>query len=508
MALSQARLRLHAAQAPPCPGVYSFHDRSGKTLYVGKSRNLRQRLASYCSPSALQNPAIPLLLRQAHELRWETTPSELSALLREFERIRLEQPPFNVQGKVARRFGFLRITCERFPRLLPAPWRATDAELWIGPLPDRESAELLLELLQRLYGIRPCSGALARAPHESACLYRELRNCAAPCNGSISAEGYAERLEALRHDARTGLLQWAAAAAERMHALARRWRFEEGRSGGICSGASSGAGTPAGSGSSPHMPAVLWHCPALKAHTSCTASMGHGSMLAFTAAAQSWSAVVCGIPCRAASARTAAQPLGAGAVLAPCPLAVHPARSIATTSASSRRSSALRGERNHSRTTRSAGFPRGVYPVSSVGRGCSPTPTRRCPQATDAPGRRSGRLRSRTPVRADRLVHSAPVSDANPREPPGHPRPKGSNLCQDDRTPNRSCQLGDRLHKALPAPQCLLHRRRRLLRRRGQRRVEVHPTKSSRCQKRMRTNSGPGSSGVPSQFAAYSSQPP
>jgi len=227
MALSQARLRLHAAQAPPCPGVYSFHDRSGKTLYVGKSRNLRQRLASYCSPSALQNPAIPLLLRQAHELRWETTPSELSALLREFERIRLEQPPFNVQGKVARRFGFLRITCERFPRLLPAPWRATDAELWIGPLPDRESAELLLELLQRLYGIRPCSGALARAPHESACLYRELRNCAAPCNGSISAEGYAERLEALRHDARTGLLQWAAAAAERMHALARRWRFEE-----------------------------------------------------------------------------------------------------------------------------------------------------------------------------------------------------------------------------------------------------------------------------------------
>lgn len=210
---------------PETPGVYSFYNRQGQLLYVGKARNLSQRIRAHLTGDNGARRALDPC--QIGDICWEETPTELSALLREAERIWTEQPAANVLGKHFP-FAFVRLTLsERFPRLEVTRRLPSGEDAWIGPLPSWHHALQLLGFLHQWYRLRPCSAELRLAPHEEACFYAELQRCAAPCNGSISEEAYRRGAEQLVHDARDNLQRWTQALSAAIAQHVQRWEFEQ-----------------------------------------------------------------------------------------------------------------------------------------------------------------------------------------------------------------------------------------------------------------------------------------
>ncbi len=208
---------------PARPGVYSFYTRQGQLLYVGKARNLAQRVRAHFTPT---NGALSHRSSAVWDIRWEETPTELSALLREAERIWHEQPPANVLGKRLS-YAFVRLTlAEPFPRLEATRALPHGHDAWIGPLPTWGHALQLQDLLRRWYRLRPCSAELRSAPHEAPCFYAELQRCSAPCTGSIEPEHYRQCAEQLLQDAIDNLQRWVEALLATIEEHVQRWEFE------------------------------------------------------------------------------------------------------------------------------------------------------------------------------------------------------------------------------------------------------------------------------------------
>lgn len=215
------RLRQQLEQLPLRPGVYRFYDRQGQLLYIGKAQELRQRVRTHLDADGLCTH------HPVWTIRWEETPTELSALLRELESIWREQPLLNVASKELDTYSFVRVTwSETFPRLLVTQHLPEGDDVWLGPFPNRRLAEQLAELLQRWYRLRPCNAELRKAPFEPSCIYANLGSCTAPCNGSVSAAAYRQQVEQLLRDATHHLWRWQRAVSRALEHSVQAWEFE------------------------------------------------------------------------------------------------------------------------------------------------------------------------------------------------------------------------------------------------------------------------------------------
>ena len=228
------RPQVDFGQLPRDPGVYLFRDRSGTTLYVGKSISIRSRARAHFAPST------PPASWTAHAsiVDYRATRSELGALVLENRLIKELRPPGNV--RLARRDDRLvYIRCRLdipFPILEVSTEPASGHAVTIGPLRGRRLAQELVEQLDSLFGLRHCGRRLARREHPSA--YGQMGRCLSPCLGDLDPNLYRKRLdEALRlfveGDSAGRLLvhverQMRAAAEERRYEralwLRRRWR--------------------------------------------------------------------------------------------------------------------------------------------------------------------------------------------------------------------------------------------------------------------------------------------
>jgi DNA polymerase III subunit epsilon len=174
---------------PKDPGVYLFRDADGHPVYVGKSVCLRTRArAHFAQPSTWTG--------EAEVVDYQTTESELGALLLEHRLIRALRPPGNVRGK-AEPDGFVYLRCRldiAFPILEVAREPAAGHAICIGPVQGRAALAELVEQLNSLFGLRHCGRALRRRPHPSA--YGQMGRCLSPCLGDLDPNLYRERLDA------------------------------------------------------------------------------------------------------------------------------------------------------------------------------------------------------------------------------------------------------------------------------------------------------------------------
>lgn len=190
-------------QIPPTPGVYRFYNRRGQLLYIGKARNLAQRIRSHFTGN--DGARRRLDASQIGDIRWEETPSELSALLRESEHIWTEQPAVNVLGKELS-FAFVRVfLSEPMPRLEATQALPHGDDAWIGPLPSWRHALLLRSFLQRWY---------------------QLHSCPALCK-TAATEVLWQRTELLLRDARQHLQQWHRQISAAVEQHLQQWEFEQ-----------------------------------------------------------------------------------------------------------------------------------------------------------------------------------------------------------------------------------------------------------------------------------------
>jgi DNA polymerase-3 subunit epsilon len=210
---------------PRYPGVYAMYDGSGAVLYVGKAKVLADRVRSYFQPGTSLAPHIEQMIRQVRRIEWEETPTELSALLLEAQRIKQWQPPFNVLHRRTRRYPFLRLTDDAFPRLELVTEHDGTGEFF-GPFPHRGMAEQLRDLIDENFTLRRCSGTIEPSPSARPCFYYHLRRCGAPCAALQSAQEYAAEVERVRRLLH-GNADWLVAQLEnRMHAAAEQLDFE------------------------------------------------------------------------------------------------------------------------------------------------------------------------------------------------------------------------------------------------------------------------------------------
>src|SRR4051795_1732178 len=184
-----ASRRPDLSSLPKDPGVYLFRDADGHPVYVGKSVCLRTRArAHFAQPSTWTG--------EAEVVDYQTTESELGALLLEHRLIRALRPPGNVRGK-ADPDGFVSLRCRLdipFPILEVAREPAAGHAICIGPVQGRAALAELVEQLNSLFGLRHCGRALPRRAHPSA--YGQMGRCLSPCLGDLDPNVYRERLDA------------------------------------------------------------------------------------------------------------------------------------------------------------------------------------------------------------------------------------------------------------------------------------------------------------------------
>jgi DNA polymerase-3 subunit epsilon len=187
--------QLDFADLPKDPGVYLFRDDEGRVLYVGKSISIRSRARAHFAPSSV--PADWTV--QASVVDYQSTNSELGALVLENRLIKRHRPPGNIRlTKSDDRLCYIRCRLDiAFPILEVSSEPAAGHAVTIGPLRGRRLAQELVEQLDSLFGLRHCGRRLRLREHPSA--YGQMGRCLSPCLGDLDPNLYRRRLdEALR----------------------------------------------------------------------------------------------------------------------------------------------------------------------------------------------------------------------------------------------------------------------------------------------------------------------
>ncbi|WP_426572548.1 DEDD exonuclease domain-containing protein [Aquihabitans sp. McL0605] len=219
-----AKLRL-TDHLPRKPGVYLFRDGGGRTLYVGKATDLRSRVRSYFSGDDRRK--VGQLLREVERIDHVVCPSALEAAVLEVRLIHRLEPRFNRQSTTWRRYCYLKLTAEAFPRLSVVRAIRDDGALYLGPLPSNKAAKRVAEAIETAVPLRRCTGSPSASSRTGSCAPAQLGVATCPCAGAIGPEAYA----ALVATVRRGLLHDHALLLgpleAKMHALAAEERFEE-----------------------------------------------------------------------------------------------------------------------------------------------------------------------------------------------------------------------------------------------------------------------------------------
>ena len=184
------------AELPERPGVYLMKNASGKIIYIGKAKVLKNRVRSYFDGGDhAGHRAATLMLPFIRDIEWIITESEEEALILEATLIRKHTPKYNVELKDDKHFPYLAFSVkEPFPRLFLTRSVRKDDCLYYGPYMNSRVVSQLTDLAARLFHIRECRLKLPSARTERPCLNYHIGRCDAPCAGLISEEDYAKKV--------------------------------------------------------------------------------------------------------------------------------------------------------------------------------------------------------------------------------------------------------------------------------------------------------------------------
>ena len=166
--LIQSKLEL----LPTSPGCYIHKDKNGTIIYVGKAKNLRNRVRSYFRGS--HDTKTEALVSEIEDFEFIVTESNIEALLLEINLIKENKPKYNIMLKDDKSYPFIKITNESYPRLIITRQVKKDGGLYFGPYPDVGAANEIKRLLDRLFPFRKCTN-----PPEKVCFYYHLGQCKA-----------------------------------------------------------------------------------------------------------------------------------------------------------------------------------------------------------------------------------------------------------------------------------------------------------------------------------------
>ena len=181
---------------PAKPGVYLMHDEKDAIIYVGKAVSLKNRVRQYFQSSRNKGVKIEQMVTHIARFEYIVTDSELEALVLECNLIKEHRPKYNTMLMDDKTYPYIKVTVnEEFPRVLFSRRLKKDKAKYYGPYTSAGAVKDTIELIHKLYQIRTCSRSLPRdIGKERPCLNYHIKQCAAPCQGYISKEQYAQNV--------------------------------------------------------------------------------------------------------------------------------------------------------------------------------------------------------------------------------------------------------------------------------------------------------------------------
>lgn len=214
---------------PGKPGVYLMHDKTDEIIYVGKAVSLKNRVRQYFQKSRHVTPKIQRMIDRIAWFEYIVTDSELEALVLECNLIKEHSPRYNTMLKDGKSYPFLKASIqEAYPRLLFARQMKRDGSKYFGPFTSGKAIRDTIELVNQLFHLRNCRRVLPRdIGKERPCLYHQIGQCPAPCQGNVSQEEYRGNFEKalrfLQGDTKAVLKE----LTDKMTEASAEMRFEE-----------------------------------------------------------------------------------------------------------------------------------------------------------------------------------------------------------------------------------------------------------------------------------------
>jgi len=188
---------------PKQPGVYRFIDPESTIIYVGKAKNLKNRLASYFGDKKHQAHKTRIMVRNAEHFEYTIVETETDALLLESTLIKKFQPRYNVMLKDGKSYSYICIKKERFPRVFLTRRVIKDGSTYFGPYISRWRTGIILDLIKNLFPLRTCNFNLSSENIEKGkfkvCLEYHIKNCFGPCEGLETEESYNEKITQIKN---------------------------------------------------------------------------------------------------------------------------------------------------------------------------------------------------------------------------------------------------------------------------------------------------------------------
>jgi excinuclease ABC subunit C len=180
---------------PDSPGIYQFINEKGKVIYVGKARNLKNRVRTYFQ-TPLNSPKTSALVSKITNFELIVTNNEIEALVLENNLIKKFKPRYNVNLKDDKSFPFIKVTNEPFPRVYPTRRLIRDGSKYFGPYTSVKDMKSALRLISQTFRIRTCKLDITKEAVENkkfkVCLEYHIKRCDGPCEGLISQLNYNE----------------------------------------------------------------------------------------------------------------------------------------------------------------------------------------------------------------------------------------------------------------------------------------------------------------------------
>lgn len=177
------------AQIPDAPGVYQMIGAGGEILYIGKAVSLRNRVRSYFQESAAHHVRTAAMVEKVADVRTIVVSNEIEALILEANLIKRHQPPFNVNLRDDKRYPYLKVTGERFPRVVFTRMVRDDGARYFGPYTNAHGLRELIDLVRLVFPLRTCREPIDGKRHRP-CLQYHIKRCLAPCVGYQTEEDY------------------------------------------------------------------------------------------------------------------------------------------------------------------------------------------------------------------------------------------------------------------------------------------------------------------------------
>lgn len=204
-----------------------MRDEAGKILYIGKAKNLRSRVRSYFQPGAFDGrPQFMALTRRVADIEYIVTQTEQEALILEATQIKAHRPRYNINLKDDKKYPFIRITDEPYPRMFWTRDVKRDGSRYLGPYSNARHMRTMLDVMHKVFPVRSCRYDLPDSKVKL-CMEYQIRRCEGPCEDLVSQEQYRRTVDQavrfLRGDKSSVIRE----LTTRMQEAASQQRFEQ-----------------------------------------------------------------------------------------------------------------------------------------------------------------------------------------------------------------------------------------------------------------------------------------